>query len=387
MMPPVGPTLRRRLQALGLVTCLAGLAACSTPGEHQDSLRESARYAAQAQRHYTPPGPPSDPWGPYIREASTRFDVPETWVRALMRVESGGSQYNASGQLITSNVGAMGLMQVMPETYDDLRSRYNLGSDPFEPHNNILAGVAYMRAMYDQYGSPAFLAAYNAGPTRLDDYLANRHPLPAETRHYVAMIGPSVVGISPNSRSLAENVAYNTIPIYIPAGRRYGNPVMVAKNGRNHHRGTTSHAVEIAQMPQPPRFVAPHGREYALLEPPAPPPAPAPARRAGFHLINTANAADAAPAMRGPAARGQWAIQVGAYANQTQARVAIASAQNRAHVELSVAHPTVIGVSQGRARLWRARMTGISRETAVDACRKISHAHTSCIVLSPDVQS
>ena len=43
---------------------------------------------------------------------------------------------------------------------------------PTIPHNNILAGTAYMREMYDVYGSPGFLAAYNAGPRRLDDYLA-----------------------------------------------------------------------------------------------------------------------------------------------------------------------------------------------------------------------
>ena len=90
-----------------------------------------------------------------------------------MTVELGGQQYQ-NGQLITSQVGAMGLMQVMPQTYDELRERYPLGDDPFDPHNNIFAGAAYMREMYDMYGSPGFLAAYNAGPHRLDDYLSNQ---------------------------------------------------------------------------------------------------------------------------------------------------------------------------------------------------------------------
>ena len=118
-----------------------------------------------------------------------------------MHVESGGQEY-LNGQLITSGAGAMGLMQVMPATYDELRQQYNLGDDPFDPHNNIMAGAAYMREMYDIYGSPGFLAAYNAGPNRLDDYLSNNRPLPDETRRYVAMIGPNIVGVYPD-RSLA----------------------------------------------------------------------------------------------------------------------------------------------------------------------------------------
>ena len=171
-----------------------------------------------------PPGPPEDPWGPYIREAAKRFDVPEIWIRSVMRVESGGNEY-LNGQLITSSAGAMGLMQVMPETYEELRDRYSLGDDPFDPHDNILAGAAYMREMYDIYGSPGFLAAYNAGPRRLDDYLSNNRPLPDETRRYVAMIGPDIVGVYPNSRSPAEDYAMNALPIEHSAG----HPAMAAR--------------------------------------------------------------------------------------------------------------------------------------------------------------
>ena len=122
-----------------------------------------------------------------------------------MRVESGGKEY-VNGDLVTSGAGAMGLMQVMPATYDELRDRYQLGDDPFDPHDNILAGVAYMREMYELYGTPGFLAAYNAGPARLDDYLANTRPLPDETRRYVAMIGPNLRGIYPNNRSAADQI-------------------------------------------------------------------------------------------------------------------------------------------------------------------------------------
>jgi cell division septation protein DedD len=375
----------RRLRVVGTMTILATLAACSQGPTHQSALEESARYVAHAHRNYTPPGPPEDPWGPYIREASAKYDIPETWIRALMRVESGGRQYQ-NGNLITSGAGAMGLMQVMPGTYDELRDRYNLGDDPFEPHDNIMAGVAYMREMYELYGSPGFLAAYNAGPARLDDYLSNTRGLPDETRRYVAMIGPNVVGIYPNNRSAADQLAMNALPINIPAGRRYGRPVMLASaNSGGGGRVPKRAPVEVAQLPEPPHYRAATGQQVALVMPPSTPPAPP--SRGGFHLIPQANAADAAPARRGPAASGQWAVQIGAFANQGQARSALQAAQGQAHVELAVARPYVASVHQGRAVLWRARMTGMSRETAVQACEKITRGRTSCIVLSPDAQS
>ena len=200
---------------------LALLAAC-TSGHYGLSARDQTdRYLQNARGRYVIPGPPSDPWGPYIREASAKFDMPETWIRALMRQESGGQLYRG-GRLITSSAGAMGLMQVMPGTYAELRARHNLGPDPFDPHENIMAGVAYMREMYDMYGAPGFLAAYNAGPNRLDDYLANQRALPDETRHYVAAIGPSLAYASPRKRSPAEQYAMNQLPLYIPAGTRFG---------------------------------------------------------------------------------------------------------------------------------------------------------------------
>ncbi|GBR28456.1 murein transglycosylase [Acetobacter orleanensis NRIC 0473] len=164
---------------------------------------EAAQYRAHARSYYAPPGPPEDPWGPYIQEASKRFDVPEEWVRAVMQQESGGRLFH-NGQFVTSAPGAMGLMQLMPPTYDALRYAYNLGDDAYEPHDNIMAGTAYIRQMYDVYGSPGFLAAYNAGPGRLEDFLTRNRTLPRETRNYVASIGRRIVGIWPANRSQAD---------------------------------------------------------------------------------------------------------------------------------------------------------------------------------------
>jgi hypothetical protein len=181
--------LARRAACLALLTALA---ACgSRPAQH------TARHEYNPTRYYPPPGPPSDPWGPYIHEASGRFGVPELWIRRVMRQESGGQED------VISWAGAMGLMQVMPDTYDGLRYRYSLGDDPFDPHNNILAGTAYLREMYDRFGAPGFLAAYNAGPNRLDRYLNYGTPLPAETVNYVASIAPLLGPGTPMSGPLA----------------------------------------------------------------------------------------------------------------------------------------------------------------------------------------
>ena len=103
-----------------------------------------------------------------------------------MRIESRGDRRAVSPK------GAMGLMQLMPETWAALRARYGLGRDAFDPHDNILAGAAFLREMHDRYGSPGFLAAYNAGPGRYEDYRDRHRPLPPETVAYVAALVPFV---------------------------------------------------------------------------------------------------------------------------------------------------------------------------------------------------
>ena len=130
----------------------------------------------------------SDRWQPFIAEASRRFGVPEAWIRAVMRAESGG-QAMLDGRPITSRAGAMGLMQLMPATWAELRERYGLGTDPYDPRDNILAGTAYLHELYERYGYPDLFAAYNAGPARLDEYLFNGRSLPDETRAYRAALG------------------------------------------------------------------------------------------------------------------------------------------------------------------------------------------------------
>jgi hypothetical protein len=123
----------------------------------------------------------------FVAEASRRFAIPPSWIRAVMRAESLGDP------LALSPKGAMGLMQIMPETWAELRVRYGLGADPYDPHDNIAAGAAYLHELHDRYGEQGFLAAYNAGPGRYEDHLATGRPLPLETIAYMAAVA-SLIG-------------------------------------------------------------------------------------------------------------------------------------------------------------------------------------------------
>jgi hypothetical protein len=97
----------------------------------------------------------------------------------------------------------MGLMQIMPKTWAELRARHGLGADPYDPRDNILAGAAYIRELHDRYGAPGFLAAYNAGPGRYERHLATGRPLPDETQDYVATLAPMIKSTGTNVRVAA----------------------------------------------------------------------------------------------------------------------------------------------------------------------------------------
>jgi len=132
----------------------------------------------------TTPAPAADleRWRPFIVEASQRFDVPESWISAVITAESDGNPRDVSPK------GAKGLMQLMPATWAEMRAQYGLGTDVFDPRDNILAGAAYLRMMRDRFGYPGLFAAYNAGPARYQAHLDSRSSLPEETRKYVARL-------------------------------------------------------------------------------------------------------------------------------------------------------------------------------------------------------
>lgn len=131
--------------------------------------------------------PAVERWRAYIAEASRRFGIPQGWIAAVMQAESAGLTH-LQGRPITSRAGAMGLMQLMPGTWAAMRRQHGLGGDPYDPHDNILAGTAYLRAMYDRFGYPGLFAAYNAGPARYERHLRTGQALPTETRDYIAQL-------------------------------------------------------------------------------------------------------------------------------------------------------------------------------------------------------
>jgi hypothetical protein len=434
-------TRLRGARALLAVCALGMLAACAQTGNR--TAGNGPWYNRPDST--SPPGPPGDPWGPWIRDASRRFDIPELWIREVMRQESGGRP-NA-----TSHAGAMGLMQVMPGTYRELQARYNLGPDPYHPYDSIQAGTAYLREMYELYGNPAFLAAYNAGPRRLEDYLWGGRGLPNETRNYVARIGPRIQSAAPNRRAAPEVYAAAEIGTSIPPGPRpMGGGTMLALRQQRE----AAPPVQVAAAPPPPP-AAPRVQVASLATAALAAPAPAhmqgienptltpsaraalaeaarqseieraeqaaqdaagsrtgvvasalaaPERRAPAGspfrslggIVGTAQAGTlpraplptppastvAAPAAAQAAAGGnRWSVQVGAFASENLARVS--ANQARDTVQAMGARTAVTPVRQGNTTLYRARVTGLTRSAAEQACARI-RARGACTVVAPD---
>lgn len=321
--------------------------------------------------NYPEPGPAGDPWRPYIRDASTRFSVPNRWIRAVMQQESGGHEYRY-GRPITSSAGAMGLMQLMPATYADMQDQNGLGNDPYEPHDNILAGTAYIRLMYARYGAPAFLAAYNAGPQRLDDYLGRGRDLPNETVNYVASITPHLGAETAMTGPLSSYAGISPVK---PA-RMAPAPIRLAA----YHVPATPARAGCYQDPD---------AAYDPDAPCVPPPGPAaPVSYAAAPIYQApayaaAGVPRASPASAAPA-YGDWAIQVGAYTSAGQAHLAATMARQAAYGQLSGSRSLVETTSRfGGAVLYRARLAGLERTGAGAACTTLEQHSIPCMIVAP----
>lgn len=217
-----------------LAACVAGLTATCLPLPLRaaESAYESRSVAA------------------YVTEAAQRFAIPEAWIYAVMRVESSGNPNAVSPK------GATGLMQIMPATWGYLRARYGLAEDICDPRSNILAGAAYMRELYDRYGAPGFLAAYNAGPVRYEAYLRTGRALPAETIGYVARLTPTTSG-AVTSTGVAQRLdpsAWTRATIFVSGSKS----VSVASETKPAER--VDAASDVTQPPRPGLFVALSGQ-------------------------------------------------------------------------------------------------------------------------------
>ncbi|WP_312015846.1 lytic transglycosylase domain-containing protein [Bradyrhizobium liaoningense] len=119
----------------------------------------------------------------FIGEAAQRFVIPVQWIQSILRIESDGDAHAKSGK------GAIGLMQIMPATWAEFRQRYDLGNDPYDPHDNILAGAAYLRELFDRSASSIF-------PAQSDRIVAvERQQLTASRGHAPSAIVPKPTGI------------------------------------------------------------------------------------------------------------------------------------------------------------------------------------------------
>lgn len=212
--PALGAWWRRsavvQTNALAIVLCASGLA-----------LPPVSASAEPVPTVTAPAAVGRSPWAPLVAQAAARFALPEAWLMAIIAVESGGNH------VAVSPAGAMGLMQLMPGTWRTLSRTYALGDDPFAPGANILAGAAYLRALHDRYGSPGFLAAYNAGPGRYEAYLRRRRPLPAETLRYVGRLAAQLnlpvdpgMLVAPVRQTPTASPDWRTAPLFSTPGQR-----------------------------------------------------------------------------------------------------------------------------------------------------------------------
>ena len=145
------------------------------------SNRPSSKAAATrlARRNQAPhplgrPRPSPGELEPLIKEVAQRHKLPASLIKAVIQVES---NFNPTA---TSPKGAQGLMQLMPGTADDLQV-----ANPYNAQENVWAGTRYLKMLLEKfnYRLPLALAAYNAGPNRVD-----RHqdvPPIRETRNFV----------------------------------------------------------------------------------------------------------------------------------------------------------------------------------------------------------
>ncbi|MGM4929632.1 lytic transglycosylase domain-containing protein [Tardiphaga sp. 619_E2_N8_5] len=194
-------------------------------------VQVNAAQADNASNRHPPSARAAVSFANLIEEASRRFALPAYWIRAVMTAESAGDARARSPK------GAMGLMQIMPETWADLRIRHRLGNNPYDPRDNILAGAAYLSELHNRYGSPGFLAAYNAGPGRYEQYLAGR-PLPAETRAYVATLAPLFGGdelAGPISVAALHSKSWTEAPLFIRRFERATAVDRVSAERRSDH--------------------------------------------------------------------------------------------------------------------------------------------------------
>jgi hypothetical protein len=304
----------------------------------------------------------------------------------------------------------MGLMQIMPDTFDGLRQRYALGSDPFEPRDNIMAGTAYIREMYDRYGAPGFLAAYNAGPSRLDSYLVGGDSLPDETVNYVAAIAPrlgSSVALTGPLAAYGQSSTVAQAPP-VPLGRAAAPVTVVSSAGGacdqdaayDPDRPCAPGPTLVAATPAAATTAGGCDPDAAYDPTRACPQEAAPAAlgvpvaavsRTSLYQPAAPAAVISSPATSTPqtmtsatASVGGWAIQVGAFRSPVVAREAATGVHDAIPDLLATAQIELLPTTPfGGAVVYRARLGNLTSATASAACARLAAAQRPCMVVSP----
>lgn len=146
--------------------------------EQENVQAATEKYTALSQENRTRMQQKLSQYKPYIKAAAARYDLPEELIAGVIWQESRGNPR------AVSHCGAMGLMQLMPET-----ARHLGVGNAFHPGQNIDGGAKYLRQMLDKFGKVEYaVAAYNAGPGNVAKY--GGIPPFRETQNYV----PKVLG-------------------------------------------------------------------------------------------------------------------------------------------------------------------------------------------------
>jgi soluble lytic murein transglycosylase-like protein len=141
------------------------------------SEKKAAEISSESQEELKKELPPKElRYLKTVKAAATKYRVGVSWLMAIIKVESDFNHRAVSPK------GAMGLMQIMPDTADYLGLE-----DPFEPADNIFSGTKYFAEQVETFGRMDLaLAAYNAGPGLVKRL--RRVPTFKETTEYVAKV-------------------------------------------------------------------------------------------------------------------------------------------------------------------------------------------------------
>ena len=178
--------------------------AVTTPRVTRDTMAGTGeRSQGFRTTHIVVPTPTLTPYDPLIEQYATRSEVPAELVRAVVQVESG---FDPAAR---SSVGAMGLMQLMPETAAELGV-----ADPYDPADNLRGGITYLKQLLDQYdgNEEIALAAYNAGPGAVERY-GNRVPPFRETRNYVRKVRSATDAAARLPRIASDGTLYKSYAV------------------------------------------------------------------------------------------------------------------------------------------------------------------------------